>query len=266
MMARQREQPDPEGEGDDIPPAITCATCGLSTCEGCTAEEVKPLPWLAPSVLPWEQSAPTLRSLLETALLTAERPGRSFGQLGGSRLTQAFAFALVCELLAISSLITIGIIGSLWLMPKLARNLLSDPRVWLAVFSLTIFCTLGMVALHAVWGDYLERGVRRAGAQRDVRLGLRFGLYACGWDLITSPAGILFCLLFRRSGFLGPLIAASQVPRRAMRAYLGDCRDMTEEAQTRALQHATWLALATTLVGFLALASAFAGYLLRLLV
>ncbi len=265
-MGRLEEPPDSSWDALEVPPTVACVICGRSTCDGCAPraspgdEERRNCP------LPWERSSPTLAALVDTALLTAEKPYLSFGRLGSfSGLGRAFLFAMVCEVLAISSFAGLATALLLWQAPRFTHNLFSDPRAWLILVSLIVSCALGMVALHAAGGDYLERGVRRAGGTRDVQLGMRFGFYACGWDLLTSPIGVVFCLVSRGRKFFAPLLSASRVPRRAMRAYLGQCRKMTEEAQTHALKHATWLALLTLLIGVLALFSGMAGYLLRIL-
>ena len=50
---------------------------------------------------------------------------------------------------------------------------------------------------------------------------MRFGLYACGWDLVTSPAGIVQGLVARGpKGALVPFGAATRAARRAMQTYM----------------------------------------------
>jgi hypothetical protein len=77
-----------------------------------------------------------------------------------------------------------------------------------------------MVILHVLHGLIIDRAARKAGSSRRGR-GLRFGLYACGWDLVTLPRGLLVLLFtdgpsaVRRAAGL-----AVSVPNRAARAYL----------------------------------------------
>ena len=64
--------------------------------------------------------------------------------------------------------------------------------------------------------------------------GLRFGLYACGWDLLTSPIGMLAALVTRgpRLGW-APVGAAARAPGLAQRAYLERCLGVDGAAQRR---------------------------------
>ena len=48
----------------------------------------------------------------------------------------------------------------------------------------------------------LDTAARRQGSQNPGR-GLRFGLYGCGWDLVTLPLGLLF-------GWLGKRVAVAR--------------------------------------------------------
>ena len=67
--------------------------------------------------------------------------------------------------------------------------------------------------------------------------GARFGLYACGWDLMTSPLGVVCALLLRGPvRGLAPIGAAARAARPAQRAYLTACRGFDEAAGRRALR------------------------------
>ena len=124
-----------------------------------------------------------------------------------------------------------------------------------ALFALALL----MVLLHVLWGLCIELGVATTGGRARFAQGLRFGLYACGWDLVTSPAGLVGSLISR--GFTGawrPVIQAARVPRAALRAYVHDYRKLDPNAQRRGIQ------LSITVLGGLCLsivlAAAFALY------
>ena len=61
-----------------------------------------------------------------------------------------------------------------------------------------------MVAIHALHGLALDVGAKRQGSRARRARGLRFGLYACGWDLVTLPLGLA-------------LVAILEGPRAALR-------------------------------------------------
>ncbi len=230
----------------DIPPAIACAHCGDPACEGCTPAE--PLARSEPPVhlvLPWEDSnGSLLERLAWTSELSASRPQVTFGSLTSGSISRALSFAVLCELLAVASFTLIWALCFYAAFPFVAKQMLTSPIV-LALVSAILFGLIGfVVGVHALWGVGLEWGIARAGGKADLNRGLRFGLYACGWDLLTSPAGIW--LLWRRSGMragLGQLRAATKAPRISVRAYLDDCRKVTEGQHRSAIWTSIWLGL-----------------------
>lgn len=245
---REAVDADLEDElGWEIPPAVACATCGSPSCEGC-ASSGSPRERTV-SLLPWEESRESvLRRLVITAALTAEDPSRAFGQLGRGSLARAVTFAASCELLALSTLfLLVGGVSTL-LFPRWILHLARDPWTWSIGSLLVIALALGMLALHVVWGLLLEHGIRHVGRSADTNLGIRFGLYACGWDLLTSPAGIVFALLSRGKRVSALLLAAVRVPRRAMNAYLRDCRGLDSAQSKIALRHSTKVVLVAFLI------------------
>jgi hypothetical protein len=113
------------------------------------------------------------------------------------------------------------------------------------LFALIVF----VVLVHALWGIGLEWGIARAGRKASFNLGLRFGLYACGWDLLTSPAGFLFQA--RRLGLRGGLSAVragTKAPRPCINAYLIDCRRLSESERRTAIWTAILLGIVSALV------------------
>jgi len=133
---------------------------------------------------------------------------------------KALLFALLSESLAL------GGTGLLWLtlpwllLPGLLLRLAREPWAWALSAAVHASLVLFLLVAHAAWGLALELGVRAAGDRADLSLGLRFGLYACGWDLITSPLGVLYLLrrASRRSTALAPLRDALRAPVPALNA------------------------------------------------
>jgi hypothetical protein len=109
-------------------------------------------------------------------------------------VSSALAFALVCETVAVGGL---GIGGgglALAFLPELPRLLLDDHALRMTVIRGITFggllLVVAMVGVHAAHGLALDFAARRHGTRKRGR-GLRFGLYACGWDLITLPFGLI---------------------------------------------------------------------------
>src|SRR5690606_28445350 len=76
---------------------------------------------------------------------------------------------------------------------------------------------------------------------------LRFGLYSAGWDLLTSPAGLILLGLFGRSADrYRPVVAAARAPRPALRGFLLGAIGVREEE----LEHATSRIVRTTIFSF----------------
>ena len=211
----------------DIPPVIACATCGLVTCEGCAQETpIRRLPNEKTPRLPWETTESTaLHRLLLTSELSAIRPDLVFGTLVTGNLRQALSFALFCELLAVASFTLVWALAFYWFFPSAAIKMLTSPPVLFTILAILLGLIAFVVAVHALWGVGLEWGLARAGGKSDMNRGIRFGLYACGWDLLTSPAGLYFQL--RRHGLkkgLSHVRAGTKAPRPSVNAYLDECR------------------------------------------
>jgi hypothetical protein len=100
---------------------------------------------------------------------------------------------------------------------------------------------LTMVSLHAVHGAALDIAARRFGG-RASGPGLRFGLYACGWDLITLPFGLLATALI--SGFSAARTAAPlglTAPLQAAQAYLVGHHGLSADSARSAAKRAAYL-------------------------
>jgi succinate dehydrogenase/fumarate reductase cytochrome b subunit len=145
-------------------------------------------------------------------------------------------FAVSCELLAVGSFTIVWGACFYAAFPFVARQMLSSPAVLILIGSILTGLTCFVVFIHALWGVGLEWGIARGGGQADMNRGIRFGLYACGWDLLTSPAGVWF--QWRRAGFrqgLSHLRSATKAPRASLRAYLDDCRETNDRQKKSAM-------------------------------
>lgn len=236
--------PDSTGSGGssdgldegDVPPMVTCAVCRRHDCPGC---EVAASPAsLAATRLAWEgKSGPWLQRLWFTALASSTEPGRTFGELPEGRVAPALGFALVAETLAVGSVASLAALFAVALAPDLFLSVFSSPLILAAAAGLVLGLSLIMVGLHLLWGLCVELGAGSTGGTARFRQGMRFGLYACGWDLLTSPAGVMQGLWSR--GFVNawqPIVQAVRVPRVALRAYVEDCRHLDGSAQRRGTQ------------------------------
>jgi hypothetical protein len=139
----------------------------------------------------------------------------------------ACAFALFSELLASSSLCALGAVGLWILFPDAATDWAAHPETWLWFVCASVGFASFMVLLHASWAFSLELLLRLEGKPADTRSSLCFGLYACGWDLLTSPAGVLLAI-----ATFGPrrgwhcVQQAATVPRHVLDGYLIQQRDV----------------------------------------
>jgi hypothetical protein len=149
--------------------------------------------------------------------------------------------------------------------PRVALDVLQDPSSrgialrWLLLGIPGL--ALWMVAAHVTHGAALDAGARRLGARPARRRAVRFGLYACGWDLMSGPLGALMMLVTR--GLHDALALAElavRVPGRASQAMLTGIYQLPPDRAARARRAgsiaATFLVVASaTVVVALLLAS-----------
>lgn len=218
----------------EIPPASVCARCGDPVCEGCSdrTHDVTPL-------LAWEAAGPWVVRLWSTARATAVHPELVFGRLSDGRIGSAFAFALLAECTALASLALVSALALCLVAPGFAwvvlSQLLSDDGLLAAALLTVPSLAFVMVLLHAAWGLSLELGALIAAGQWRPGRGLRFACYSCGWDLLTSPAGIVLGALSGGAARAWrECVRAAKVPRQAMDAYLEHSRQLSQEGSRRA--------------------------------
>lgn len=220
----------------DVPPVTACAHCGQALCDGCAPQEleqeasdVRPS---ARGALLWEQGTRGgyLRDLTLTALQTAHPDQTCFGQRKASSLLRALHFAFAAEALAITSFALPWALGFCALFPALALRLVRSPQALALGVLILAVLIVGVVILHVVWGAALEWAIARRGTPAVYALGQRFAYYACGWDLLSSPAGVLLVSTYQDVGRArGALFAGIAVPRRALTAYLEQGRSISVE-------------------------------------
>ncbi|HVU03011.1 MAG TPA: hypothetical protein VHC69_33895 [Polyangiaceae bacterium] len=237
----------------DFPPAIICVTCGRTDCLGCVA------PARREAATPWEAGGePVLRRLWKTARLATVDGEAFFGGLPDGSVFSALGFALSCEMLAIASLALAWFPIVYALVPEFVQAVATDQErrgaVAVALSAAVPLLALMMVVLHVLWAGGLELGLRLAGAKGRASHCLRYALYSCGWDLVTSPFGFAAGWLSSGlAGAAGELRAAVRIPRFATVAYIGRARNVSERRGRRALRVAAMLTGSVVLAGAVAL-------------
>ncbi|HVY28011.1 MAG TPA: hypothetical protein VHB79_15750 [Polyangiaceae bacterium] len=225
----------------EVPAAVVCATCGLPECS-CEIDRPSSFSGVV-AIVPWERPGGTLLSRLwATAKLATLSPEPFFSALPPGGVAAPLAFGVLAETLAGAGLCaTLGGLAAL-LFPSLAAELFANALLrGLVVEGLcwgVPALSLAMVLLHAAHGAALDAAARRAGSLQKGR-GLRFGLYACGWDLVTLPLGLLV-LTFTD----GPLTALRYsargltAPNSAAVAYVAHVHRFERDLASRAARRA----------------------------
>lgn len=187
------------------------------------------------SGVPWEREA-TLRHLFSSAFLSSEAFEPVFGGGDATRVGRALSFALLAEFVAVASFALPWAAAFFVLFPRMALNMVQSPLMW-AFAGLVLFgIVLLVVGVHVIWGVVLEWQVSRHTGERRGALGARFGLYACGWDLVTSPAGALTAwLLYGRGQLLPRIKQATAAPRASLRYYTETVRGLELPAAKEAI-------------------------------
>lgn len=253
----------------DVPPVSSCLVCGQFGCGGC-GERVQAVAPLLSNLIPFERKELRFsKRFFETALNSAQDPAFVFGRAlrtGGKKA--AFVFGLTAEFFALGSLFLLGVLLFALVFPHIASELFSDLDSWLLLGALHLSSVGFLLFVHWLWGFALDHGsdgletspAETAFGERPrpaPKLGIRFGMYSCGWDLITSPAGLaLLAFGLPRGTRLRAFADALRVPRIAMRIYLGVALGLSEadaaKAQRRAMRHGSiWI-----IIGFLMLLAA----------
>lgn len=263
-VPRIPSRPDVEGdegalELSEVPAAVVCATCGLPECN-CELDRPSSFSGVV-AIVPWERPGGTMLSRLwATAKLATLSPEPFFSALPPGGIAAPLGFGVLAEAIAAVGLCaTFGALA-LVVLPSLGTELIANPALrslLLRVFGWGVpGLTIAMVLLHAAHGVALDAAARREGSRQSGR-GLRFGLYACGWDLVTLPLGLLVLMLTD-----GPLSALRHsargltAPNSAAVAYVQHAHRFERDAAVRAARRAVTLVfvpvVALIVVGFAA--------------
>lgn len=206
----------------------------------------------------WEAPGPLPRRLWSTARASAVMPELVFGKLRDGPVLEACMFAVFVEFLALGSLALSGLGLGFLLAPDVAHAVAITVAehgllTWAAIAAVPVLSGV-MVGLHALWGVSLELGARLSGADWRPGRGLRFAFYSCGWDLLTSPAGLLFgCVSGGAARAWRETLSAARVPRAAMDAYLMHSRELSDVRVVRVRRLVIVFTGVPILVGMLAM-------------
>jgi hypothetical protein len=214
------------------------------------------------AIVPWERPGSAPVRLWHTSKLTTLSADSFFGALPDGEVGPALRFAVAAELAAISGIGVVAVPIVLAFAPWLFEVISNDAWLRNVVARVIVLgipaLALAMVVIHAAHGWGLDLGARRQGAKvsRHSR-GLRFGLYSCGWDVMTQPAGLT--LLALTDGLTAAVKAAPlslTVPRRAVRAYLKGAHRLDERAARAAARVGAVIAGALVAFGLFAVFAA----------
>lgn len=250
-----REPSDSAIELLDVPAAVVCAHCGDPACMGCQLEDEPTHASGIVAIVPWERpGGSAAERLWSTAKLTTLSSESFFAGLPDGDIAPPLRFAILAELLAVAGMCVVAVPVVLAFAPWLLELVGRDPWVrGLVLRGLAVTVpglALVMVGVHAAHGLGLDIGARRAGAKTRPSRSLRFGLYSCGWDLVTLPAGL--GMLAVSDGFGAARRAAPlslTVPKRATRAFLRGAYRLDERGASNASRFAIALAGGLVLLG-----------------
>lgn len=245
----------------DVPAAILCATCGQADCPGCTAATDQDSGVIA--IVPWERSGGVWQRLWATASATTQGAEAFFSVIPDGEINPAMRFAVLSELLAVASMAVLLIPLAAIALPGLTLNVVQDPSLrmrvlrWIALGVPAL--ALWMVVAHVMWGAALDVGAGRAGGKPQRRRAVRFGLYACGWDLMAGPLGAIVTGLSKGSRAAVDLAElAMRVPGRASAAFLQGVYQLQPDALGRARRFGMWTAVAIAILSGAAVIGAIA--------
>lgn len=241
-----------DGDVFDVPAAVLCAVCGQADCPGCMPADEDASGVVA--IIPWERpGAGTWSRMWATALATTQGAEAFFGAIPDGPLPPAMRFAVLCEVLAVASMVAALLPIAALALPNLAFQVIADPNMrqralqWFVIGVPAL--ALWMVIAHASHGAALDVGARRVGGRPQRRRALRYGLYACGWDLMTGPLGAVWVLFSKGMKATGEVMGlAMTVPGKASRALLSGVYGLPEEDVNRAYRTGTNAAIVLALV------------------
>ena len=236
----------------DVPAAVVCLVCGEVDCTGCEDRDLSRSGIVA--IVAWERPGmPALTRLWATARSTTRDAESFFELLPDGPVMPALRFAAICELLASFSMLLMIVPVAAVIAPDWLRHLAVDPHAQSLVLRVVVLGVPAFAGLlvfaHTVHALAIDVGASASGARRSRARALRFGLYACGWDLVMGPLGAIVVTLKEGvAAGIGVLDLVS-VPGRATRAFLRGCYRLEGERATKALASATTGVVLSTLLG-----------------
>ena len=250
--AIDRRQPLRDDEPFDVPAAVLCATCGQPDCAGCLPATEEGSGIVA--VIPWERrDTGTWTRLWATSKATTLGASTFFAALPDGAIAPALRFAFLAEALAVLAMLTALLPLGAIALPGLTLELTRNPAARASAFRWLVLgvpaLVTWMVIAHAIHGAALDLGARRQGARPARRRALRFGLYACGWDLMTGPLGALTLLFSQgKKGMSDLLATAARAPGTSTVAFLQGIHGLPPAAVARARRTSSLAATALTLL------------------
>ncbi len=243
----------------EVPATVVCARCGDAECLGCHGLLAKSG---IVSVVAWERPAmPVILRLWTTARASTRDAEAFFEGLPDGPILPALRFAALCELCAASAMALFAVPIAIAVAPGWVKSLLLDPsaRSVLArviVLGLPAFALL-LVLAHAAHGLSIDVGAQRQGARRRTTRALRFGLYACGWDLVVGPLGaVVLALTEGAKAALTLTSLGAGLPTRATNAFLKGAYALDGDEAKRALATSYVGAATSTVLGALVVLAA----------
>lgn len=224
-IPEERDDRDGSGDlGDEIPAAVVCVRCGDADCAGCEESDLSRSGIV--SIVAWERpGAPALSRLWSTARSSTRDAEAFFELLPDGPIMPALRFAATCELLASGAALLGFLAVAAVVAPGWLKHVALDPvarSIGLRALFLGLPAFAGLlVVAHAAHGLSIDIGARKQGARPARTRALRFGLYACGWDLVMGPIGAVVVAIKEGAGAALDLASAlSGLPTRATNAFL----------------------------------------------
>ncbi len=242
----------------EVPAAVVCATCGDPDCMGCAEERSRSG---VISIVAWERPGPALSRMWLTAKAASQNAQAFFETMPDGPIVPALRFALLAELCASASMLSMLAGAAALLLAML--GLFPDGASFTIALRVGLVAVCGLAALlvaaHATHGVALDRGARRVlpGTAPKWSRALRFGVYAAGWDLVLGPIGF-FVLLFREGpkAAFGIARTAIGLPTRSSLAFLrGAYRIEADEAKPALATSYVGAALATVVCAVIIIAA-----------
>ena len=246
----------------DVPAAVVCLVCGEADCGGCDERDLSRSGIVA--IVAWERPMmPALTRLWATARSTTRDAEGFFELLPDGPVLPALRFAAICELLAAGSMFLAFLPVAALVAPDWLRHLAFDPQARSIALRVLFLGVPGFAAflifLHTIHALSIDLGASRSGARRARSRALRFGFYACGWDLVMGPLGAILVAFGEGARAAHGMLGLGSVPGRATRAFLRGCYRLEGEPAKRALATATTGVVVATLIGLAAVLAAIAA-------